>query len=83
MKLSRELAHRHQDGLEVTLLWDTRSNKVSIELIDDRCDTAFAFVVDPESALEAFYHPFAYAPVVAAEPEHAPELVGRTQELTP
>jgi hypothetical protein len=83
MKLTRELAHRHQDGLEVTLLWDTHSNEVSIELIDDRRDTAFAFVVDPSSALEAFYHPFAYAPVLAADPAPTPELVGRAQELTP
>ena len=60
MKLSRELAHRRQDGLEVTLLWNTRSNEVSIGLVDESSQSAFAFVVDPACALDAFYHPFAY-----------------------
>ena len=31
----RELAHRRQNGLEVTLLWDARSNDVSIEVADE------------------------------------------------
>ena len=30
----RELAYRSQNGLEVTLLWDPRSNEVSVEVID-------------------------------------------------
>ena len=64
----RELAHRHQDGLEVTLLWDARSGVVSIELVDDRDESRSAFAVDPGCALDAFNHPFAYAPAIAPEP---------------
>jgi hypothetical protein len=74
MKLSRELAHRRQDGVEVTLLWNVRSNEVSIELTDERTETAFAFLVDPACALDAFHHPFAYASVLGVDPQGLPEL---------
>ena len=30
----RELAYRNQNGLKVRLLWDSRSNEVSVEVID-------------------------------------------------
>jgi hypothetical protein len=59
---SRELAHRAHDGLEVTLLWDPRSNEISVEVVDDRLEQSFALTVDPASALDAFHHPYAYAP---------------------
>ena len=62
MNVSRELAHRHQDGLDVTLLWDAQSNEVSIELLDERQETAITFGVDAKCALDAFHHPYAYAP---------------------
>ncbi len=78
MTTSRELAHRHQDGLQVTLLWDARTNEVSIALLDDRSEVAFAFAVDPASALDAFHHPYAYAP--GADLEAATELAGLMQE---
>jgi YD repeat-containing protein len=67
MTLLTELAHRHQDGLEVTLLWDAQAHTISIDLLDDRSETALRFEVDPRSALDAFYHPFVYAP--ALEPD--------------
>jgi hypothetical protein len=46
-------------------------DEVTIELLDDRTGTAFAFAVDARSALDAFHHPFAYAPADAAEPVDA------------
>jgi hypothetical protein len=58
----RELAHRAHDGLEVTLLWDPRSNEVSIDVADERSNTSFLLPVAPGSALDAFNHPYAYAP---------------------
>ena len=77
---SKELAHRKQDGLEVTLLWDEASNRVTIELTDERTETAFAFLVDPACALDAFYHPFPYAAVLGAEFQEAPALAGMAEE---
>jgi hypothetical protein len=59
---SRELAHRAHDGLEVTLLWDPRTNEVSVDVVDDRHDSTFSVTVDPAAALDAFNHPYAYAP---------------------
>ena len=41
MTISRlkELAYREQDGLEITLLWDPRSNDVCVDVIDQREDS--------------------------------------------
>jgi hypothetical protein len=58
----RELAHRAHDGLEVTLLWDPRSNEVSVDVVDERTDSSFSLPVPAGSALDAFNHPYAYAP---------------------
>ena len=56
----RELAYRNQNGLEVTLLWDSRSNEVSVEVID-RDDSGFRLPIPGHLALDAFNHPYAYA----------------------
>jgi hypothetical protein len=37
----RELAYRNQNGLEVALLWQPRSNEVSVEVIDHLDDSGF------------------------------------------
>lgn len=58
----RELAQRMHDGLEVTLLWDPQSNEVSIDVVDERIDTSFSVRVAAHAALDAFEHPYIYAP---------------------
>ena len=57
----RELAYRNQNGLEVTLLWDPRSNEVSVEVVDQLDDTGFRLPIAGHLALDAFHHPYAYA----------------------
>ena len=57
----RELAPREQDGLEVTLFWDARSNSVSIEVVDQRDESSCRLPVAGHCALNAFHHPYAYA----------------------
>jgi hypothetical protein len=57
----RELAYRNQNGLEVTLLWDSRSNEVSVEVIDHLDDSGFRLPIAGHLALQAFHHPYAYA----------------------
>lgn len=57
----RELDHRHTAGVDVSLLWDARTDQVSIELTDERTGESLAFAVDPSEALSAFRHPYAYA----------------------
>ena len=57
----RELAQREQDGLEITLFWDARSNEVSVEVVDQRDESSFRMPVVGSCALDAFHHPYAYA----------------------
>jgi hypothetical protein len=70
----RELALRSSNGVEVGLYWSKTTNRVSIEVFDQRLDAGFEFEVDGADALEAFNHPYAYAATrgittPAAEPE--------------
>ena len=58
---SRELAARESDGLHVVLLWHPRENALTVSVEDDRVGDQFQLAVAPDSALDAFYHPFAYA----------------------
>ena len=57
----RELAYRNQNGLEVTLLWEPRSNEVSVEVNDQLDDSSFRIPIASHLALDAFHHPYAYA----------------------
>jgi len=58
---SRELASRDSDGVRVLLLWHPRDDAVTISIEDTRAGQWFEFAVDGDRALNAFYHPFAYA----------------------
>ena len=64
-----ELAHRSTDGIEVSLFWSKPSDRVTIELVDCRLDQRLDFEVARHTALDAFYHPYAYA---TRRPRHAP-----------
>ena len=57
---SRELAERSSNGTQVRLLWrqGTRQLWVEVREPDDR---VLAIPVQPERALDAFHHPYAYA----------------------
>jgi hypothetical protein len=57
----RELAHREHDGLEITLVWDSETNEVAVEVLDLREERCFTLPVPAELALDAFNHPYAYA----------------------
>ena len=58
---SRELAARESDGISVLLLWDPREDAITVSVEDDRRGDRFQLAVAPDRALDAFYHPFAYA----------------------
>ena len=57
----RELAHRSSDGIEVTLFWSP-STRVTIAVLDTRSNEVLEFEIDGAAALDAFNHPYAYAP---------------------
>ena len=56
-----ELAQRRNDGLEITLLWARTDDSVQVSVMNERTGRTVAFPVDRAKALDAFYHPFAYA----------------------
>ena len=58
---TRELAERDSDGIHVLLLWHPRENTLSVSVEDARVGDQFDIAVAPHCALDAFYHPFAYA----------------------
>lgn len=58
---SRALATRETDGLHVRLLWDPLVIAMSIEVEDMRAADCIHLAVARDRALNAFYHPLAYA----------------------
>ena len=58
---TRELAARDNHGISVRLLWHPRESALTVSVEDTCIGDRFQFAVPPERALEAFYHPFAYA----------------------
>ena len=66
----RELAHRSGDGIEVTLYWDSRDDRLTVAVSDTRTGESFEIDAPRHAALDVFHHPFAWAPEhVAAEVE--------------
>ena len=61
MTTPRELAIRESDGLRVLLLWHPREDAVTVSVEDARVGCSFELAVARERALDAFYHPYAYA----------------------
>jgi len=57
----RELDSRDANGIEVTLFWNERTDRVLVSVVEEYSGDRFTFVVDAVNALDAFNHPFAYA----------------------
>jgi hypothetical protein len=60
-ELFEEMDYRESDGIEVSLLWNRRDNRVSVFVVDAKADVSFEVPDDGRDALHAFQHPFAYA----------------------
>ena len=60
-KRTRELDFRTSDGLEVTLLWDTETNGLTVAVFDSKSGDDFQIEVSSSEAIDAFHHPYAYA----------------------
>ena len=59
---ARELAQRLSGTDEVQLVWHPASNCVELSVRDLETGAGFRIAVAAKSALDAFYHPYAYAP---------------------
>jgi hypothetical protein len=66
----RELAHRINDGLAVTLVWHPQHDELRVTVCDQRLGVSFQIWPEHHRALDAFYHPFSYAP-----PSDPPEML--------
>ena len=58
---ARELAQRQSGSDEVLLLWHPDSERVELAVRDVETGAGFQLEVPPASAVDAFYHPYAYA----------------------
>lgn len=58
---SRELAERASNGTQVRLLWRQGTRQLWVEVREPDRDPALTIPVQPERALDAFHHPYAYA----------------------
>jgi hypothetical protein len=58
---TRELAARETDGINILLLWHPGSDALTVSVEDVRVGECFQLAVAPDRALDAFYHPYAYA----------------------
>jgi hypothetical protein len=56
-----ELAARDSNGIHVLLLWHPDENALTVTVEDSRVGDRFQLDVAPDRALDAFYHPYAYA----------------------
>ena len=60
-KQTLELDVRSNDGLEVALLWQPETNRITVSVYDSKTGDDFDIEVDPAEAKDAFHHPYAYA----------------------
>lgn len=56
-----ELAHRTSGAIDIYLFWEQRTNRVTVGVLNVRTGNSFELDIDPPDALDAFYHPYAYA----------------------
>jgi hypothetical protein len=74
---TRELAHRYSDGVHVTLVWYPSTDRVMIEVFDEGSGETFEFEAPAARALDAFWHPYAYAAFAGLDfPTRSREPVG-------
>jgi hypothetical protein len=81
-----ELAHRHHDGVAVTLTWDKLADRIRVNYIDERSGDTFAAIIPKSKALDAFHHPNLYRPELrqptsAVSPSSAHRLVCGWQSI--
>jgi hypothetical protein len=65
----------------VTLLWDPRSNQVSIEVVDHLDGSEFRLPVAGHAALDAFHHPYAFGRPYEETPTASHRRHRRTDRL--
>jgi hypothetical protein len=60
-----DLADRHNDDLDVVLLWGRRSNRLWVDVTHRSLGHVARIDASAANALDVFHHPFAYVPEAA------------------
>ena len=60
-QIRRELAHRSNAGIDVTLLWNEQTDELLVTALDSSTGELLELPAASERALDVFHHPFAYA----------------------
>ena len=65
----RELAERTLNGTLMRLVWLQGTRELWVEIREPEFDVTIVIPAEPEHALEAFHHPYAYAAAHNALPQ--------------
>jgi hypothetical protein len=60
LRSRRELAHRSNGGVDVTLFWHSQTDELLVCVSDARRGAYFEIRPERDLALDAFNHPYAY-----------------------
>jgi hypothetical protein len=56
----RELAHRSDTGVNVTLSWHAETDELLVCVYDERLNVYFEIHPERDFALDVYYHPYAH-----------------------
>ncbi len=71
----REICHRSNDGIEVTLWWLPGADRLQVAVVDTKLNQCFQLPVDAVRAMRVFNHPYLYAEAAGIRaPYGTPEL---------
>ena len=56
----RELAHRSNNGVDVTLSWHAQTDELLVCVYDEGRDVYFEIQPERDSGLDVYYHPYAH-----------------------
>jgi hypothetical protein len=65
-----ELAHRESGGTRIALLWCREDATLVVSVVGVGADDSFELPAAESSALDVFYHPYAYAALHEAAGRH-------------
>jgi hypothetical protein len=72
----RELAERTSNGTVMRLFWLQGTQELWVEICEPEFDVTIVIPAEPDRALEAFHHPYAYAAAHGVLPQAAELLAG-------
>ena len=70
----RELAERMSNGTVVRLYWRQGTSELWVEVCELEFDVTIVIPTEPDRALEAFHHPYAYAAARGVLPRAAEQV---------